>query len=126
MMSRCCGACTPSAGAPTLASGTDPDDPSNRRAARAIIDDLAVDAEQLFGFLVGADEAFVRGERASIVGVDVEILAVDSGPDERSGLLARVRRDGRSYEVTPADLTFPARSALGLVVAAYRRWQGRR
>lgn len=105
---------------------------TRRSAAQldAIIDDLTVDAygddEQLSGFLVGADEALVRGERASIVGVDVEILAVDSGPDERTGLFARVRRNGQSYEVTLADLSFPARSALGLVVAAYRRWQGRR
>ena len=66
-------------------------------------------------FLVGADEALVRGERASIVGVNVEILAVDAGPDERTGL-------SRAYEVTLADLSFPARSAFGLVVAVYRRW----
>jgi hypothetical protein len=95
----------------------------------AMIDDLTVDAygddEQLSGFLVGADEALVPGERASIVGVDVEILAVDAGPDERTGLLAGVRRDGQAYEVTLADLSFPAQSALGLV-AVYRRRQGRR
>lgn len=105
---------------------------TRRTAAQldAIIDDLTIDAygddEQLSGFLVGAEEALIRGERALIVGVDVEILAVDSGPDERTSLLAHVRRDGRSYEVTLADLSFPAQSALGLVVAAYRRWQGRR
>lgn len=96
----------------------------------AIIADLTLDAygddEQLSGFFVGADEALVRGERATIVGVGVDILAVDSGPDERTGLLARVRRDGRTYQVALADLSFPAGSEFGLVVAAYRRWQGRR
>lgn len=94
----------------------------------AIIEELTLDAygdeEQLSGFLVGADKALVRGERASIVGVEIEVLAVDSGPDERTGLLARVRREGQRYEVTLADLSFG--SELGLVVAAYRLWQGRR
>lgn len=96
----------------------------------ALIEELTLDAygddEQLSGFLVGADEALVRGEGASIVGVDVEILAIDSGPDERTGLLARVRRDGQSHEIALADLSFATESELGLVVAAYRRWQGRR
>lgn len=96
----------------------------------AIIEDLTIDAygddEQLTGFLVGADEALVRGEHASIVGVDVEVLALDSGPDERIGLVARVRRHGHRYDVALADLSFADESELGLVVAAYRRWQGRR
>lgn len=95
----------------------------------ALIEDLTTDAygddEQLSGLLVGADEALVRGERASLVGADVEVMAVDAGPDARTGLLARVRRDGRTYDVALADLTFEPGSDLGLVVAAYRRWQGR-
>jgi hypothetical protein len=95
----------------------------------ALIDELTTDAygdeEQLTGFLTGAEEALQRGEPAEIVGIDVEVLAVDTGPDARTGLTARVSRDGRTYEVGLADLTFPTDSALGLVVAAYRRWQGR-
>ena len=95
----------------------------------ALIEDLTTDAygddEQLSGLLVGADEALVRGERASLVGADVDVMAVDAGPDVRTGLLARVRRDGRTYDVALADLTFEPGSDLGLVVAAYRRWQGR-
>lgn len=82
--------------------------------------------EQLSGFLVGADEALVRGEWASVVGADVEVLGVDAGPDVRTGLLAHVRRDDDTYELALADISFPADSELGLVVAAYRRWQGRR
>lgn len=95
----------------------------------ALIEGLTIDAygddEQLSGLLVGADEALVGGERASLVGVDVEVMAVDAGPDVRTGLLARVRRDGRTYDVALADLTFEPGSDLGLVGAAYRRWQGR-
>jgi hypothetical protein len=95
----------------------------------ALIDELTVDAygdeEQLSGFHVGAEDALSRGERAMIVGVDVEVEAIDCGPDARTGLLARVRRDGAVYEVALADLTFDSDSELGLVVAGYRRWQGR-
>ncbi len=95
----------------------------------ALIDELTVDAygdeQQLSGFHVGAEEALRRGEPATIVGADVQVVAVDCGPDARTGLLARVRRDGALYHVALADLTFGADSELGLVVAAYRRWQGR-
>jgi hypothetical protein len=96
----------------------------------ALIEDLTVDAygdeEQLSGFLVGAEEALTPGEMAMIVGVDVEIVKVDCGPDARSGLLASVRRDHGRYEVALADLAFTDGSELGLLVAAYRRWLGRR
>lgn len=95
----------------------------------AVIDELTLDAygdeEQLSGFLVGAEEALEPGEPARIVGVDVEVMGVDAGPDVRAGLLARVRRGGAAHEVALADLAFPSGSELGLVAAAYRRWQGR-
>jgi hypothetical protein len=94
----------------------------------ALIEQLTVDAyddnEQLAGFLVGAQEALAPGEPATIVGVEVNVATVDCGPDVRTGLTSRVRRDA-TYEVAPADLTLAPESALGLVVAAYRRWQGR-
>ena len=83
------------------------------------------DEEQLSGMLVGAEEALAARERATIVGVTVEVLAVDCGPDARTGLTARVRRDGVAYEVALADLVFEPGSELGVVAAAYRRWQGR-
>jgi hypothetical protein len=95
----------------------------------ALIDELTVDAygdeEQLSGFHVAAEEALSRGERATIVGVDVEVVGIGCGPDARSGLLARVRRDGAMHDVALADLGFDSDSQLGLVVAAYRRWLGR-
>ena len=95
----------------------------------ALIHDLTVDAyndeEQLAGFLVGADEALQGREPASIAGIDVDVIEVDAGPDSRTGLTARVQRDGRTYDVALADLTFDGNSQLGRIVAAYRRWQGR-
>ena len=94
-----------------------------------LIEELTVDAynddEQLSGFLVGAEEALVRCEHATIAGVTVALMSVDCGPDARTGLTARVMRDGTTHEVALADLTFSADSALGVAVAAYRRWQGR-
>jgi hypothetical protein len=51
----------------------------------ALIDELTLDAydddEQLSGFLTGAEEAPRRGEPAQIVGIDVEVLEIDAGPD---------------------------------------------
>ena len=92
----------------------------------ALIEELTVDAygdeEQLSSFLVGAEEALVRGELA---GTPVEVTSVDSGPDARTGLTARVLREGERFEVALADLRFAPDSELGVVVAAYRRWQGR-
>lgn len=95
----------------------------------AHIEELTVDAygdeEQLGGFLVGAEEALVRGELATIAGAGVEVTRVGCGPDARTGSTARVLRDGAKYEVGLADLAFASGSELGVVVAAYRRWQGR-
>jgi len=95
-----------------------------------LIDDLTVDAyndeEQLSGFLIGAEDALQHSEPAWIVGVEVEVVRVDEGPDARTGLTASVQRDGQTYDVALADLTFAADSQLGRIVAAYRRWQGRK
>ena len=52
-------------------------------------------------------------------------MSVDCGPDARTGLTARVMRDGTTHEVALTDLTFSADGALGVAVAADRRWQGR-
>lgn len=95
----------------------------------ALIEDLTLDAygeeEQLLGFLVGAQEALRRGEPATIVDVAVELAEVDCGPDVRTGLIARVRRNGTIHKVALADVVFAPGSKLGLVAAAYRRWQRR-
>jgi hypothetical protein len=95
----------------------------------ALIEELTVDAyndeEQLACFLVGAEEALVPGEHATIAGAAVEVLSVDCGPDARTGLTARVLREGVRHEIALADLEFSPGSELGGMVAAYRRWQGR-
>lgn len=97
-------------------------------ALDALIEELTVDAygdEEVGGFLLGAEEALVQGEPATIAGVTVEVIRIGCGPDARTGLTARVLRDGANYEVALADLAFAPGSELGAVVAADRRWQGR-
>jgi hypothetical protein len=93
-----------------------------------LIEELTVDAygdeEQLIGFLTGAEDALQAPEPASIVGVPVNVVKVDAGPDVRRGLTAICDRDGTRHEVSLVDLTFPTGSELGRVVAAYRRWLG--
>ena len=65
----------------------------------ALIEELTVDAyndeEQLSGFLVGAEEALVRGEHAKIAGAVVKVIRVDRGPDVRTGC-ARDARCGQA------------------------------
>lgn len=81
----------------------------------ALIDELTVDAytdeEHGTGFLVGAEEALVPGERARLLGIDIEVVKIDSGPEVRTGLRARVRGD--MHEVALADLAFPDGGELG-------------
>ena len=97
-------------------------------ALDALIEELTVDAfgdeEQLVGFLTGAEDALVVGEIATVAGVEVQIVAVDCGPDARRGLIAVCARDHQRFEVALADIAFDEFSDLGRVVAAYRRWLG--
>lgn len=93
-----------------------------------LIEELTVDAygdeEQLTGFLTGAEEALQAPEAASIVGVPVQVLKIDTGTDARRGLTAICERDGVRHEVSLTDLAFSADSQLGRVAGAYRRWLG--
>jgi hypothetical protein len=94
-----------------------------------IVEELTVDAyndeEQQAGFLVGAEEALVRGEQARLLGTEVEVRKILDGPDVRTGLRARVRtEDGALHDLALPDLSFAEHSELGMVVAAYRRWLG--
>ena len=93
-----------------------------------MIEELTVDAyndeEQEVGFLVGAEEALVRGEPAELLGLEVEVMKIVDGLAERSELRARVHAETGVHDVALVDLIFPSDSELGLLVAAYRRWMG--
>ena len=94
----------------------------------ALIDDLTLDAynddERLAGFLVGAAEALATRQVATIVGTEVDVVAIVDGSDERRGLEAVCVRAGAESRVSLADLVFGAGSEIALVVAAYRHWMG--
>ena len=93
-----------------------------------LIEELTVDAygdeEEFSGFLVGAEDAFVKGETAQVVGVPVRIVGVTAGPDVRSGLIVRCECEGKRFEIALLDLVFEPGSELGMVAAAYCRWLG--
>jgi hypothetical protein len=65
----------------------------------ALVAELTVDAysveERLSGLLVGAEEALVPEEPTTGVGVPVDVVTVDCGPDARADLTADVRRRRR-------------------------------
>jgi hypothetical protein len=93
-----------------------------------LIDDLTVDCygdeERLTGFLTGAEEALVVGEIATIAGVEISVMAVDSPSDLRRGLTAVCQRNGQRFELSLADIRFAEASRLGRIADAYRRWLG--
>lgn len=97
-------------------------------ALETLIAQITVDAyddgEQLAAFLVAADDEMPVPQIASIVGVDVHIVGIDQGPDERRGLEAVCQRDGTEYRVALADVAFHPDSEIATVVAAYRHWLG--
>jgi hypothetical protein len=105
----------------------------------ALIDEVTVDAygdeEQLTGFLTGAEEALQAPEPASIVGVPLEVLKIDTGPDARRGLTAICERDGVRHEVrsptSPSQPTassdgWPAHTAAGWVAGSSHDAEGKR
>jgi tetratricopeptide (TPR) repeat protein len=97
-------------------------------ALAALIAQITVDAyddgEQLAAFLVAADDAMPVPQIASIVSVDVHVVGIDQGPDERRGLEGVCQRDGTEYRVGLADVAFHPDSEIATVVAAHRHWLG--
>jgi hypothetical protein len=82
------------------------------------------DDEELGAFLQAFEDELQLPAEATVVGVAVEVVAVEQGGDVRRGLVARCRRDGQDYEVALADVVLPARSTASTLHAAYRRWLG--
>jgi hypothetical protein len=93
------------------------------------IDEVTVDAygddEQLESFACVLDELLERPLLATVVGVPVEVVSVETG-GYRQGLRARCRRDGRQWGVAIVDVDFgpDVDPELALTLAAYGRWLG--
>jgi hypothetical protein len=95
-----------------------------------LIDEVLVDAygedEQLWSFRQVFEDRGRFPFRGQVVGADVQVLAVDYDGDERRGLVAVCRREGKRYEVSLLDVTplGPLASDTRELVDAYRRWSG--
>ncbi|MCB1002475.1 MAG: tetratricopeptide repeat protein [Acidimicrobiales bacterium] len=96
----------------------------------ALILDVIVDAddedEQLLAFCQAFDDRARLPIAATIVGVEVAIVAVDLQGWERQGLTAVCRREGRLHRVSLLDLVpvEPLDPATRRLIDAYRRWAG--
>jgi len=92
-----------------------------------LIDEITVDAhdldEQLMGFEAAFDEDASLPCPGTVVGEEVEVLAISRG-DNRQELIATCQRGGRHYEIALLDLDINADPATERLIAAYRRWVG--
>ena len=93
-----------------------------------LIEEACVDAynesEQEGGFLVGLEEHFECPCPALVIGEAVTILGFDIDRSGR-GLVARIRRKGKSYQVNVTALEWTGRPPKGADwIAAYVVWSG--
>lgn len=93
-----------------------------------LIEQITVDAygdEGYWSFRQAFEDHLVFPALAFVVGTDVTVTDIDFDGDERRGLTATVRRDGRTWTVSILDLEIPAEQLrLSRLTHAYRRWLG--
>lgn len=91
-----------------------------------VIVDAYGDYEQLSSFCQAFDDDTRFPFRGRVVGVEVEVTAVDFDGDERRGLLAECRRAGERHRVSLLDVTpvGPLPLETRRLIEAYRRWSG--
>lgn len=95
-----------------------------------LIEEVIVDAygdyEQLSSFCQAFEDGARFPFRGRVIGVEVDVTAVDFDGDERRGLLAECRRAGESYTVSLLDVTpvGPLSLETRRLLDAYRRWSG--
>jgi hypothetical protein len=105
--------------------------PSGRKGLRRIeklIEEACVDAytesEQEGGFLVGLEENLVCPSRARVIGEEVDVVGFDMDRSGR-GIVAKVRRGGRTYTVNVTALEWGKKPPPGAEwIDAYIRWGG--
>jgi hypothetical protein len=97
----------------------------DERDLDALVEEILVDSygddEQMTSFECAFEELDTL-PGATVVGEAVEVDQVSYDGDERRGLRAHCRRNGRDYAVSLLDVTFPPESDAARLVAAYRRW----
>jgi hypothetical protein len=101
---------------------------AGKRDLDALIEEITVDCygedEELTGFLAYFEDALERPVEATVVGVPVTIVGVDSPAGALRGLVARCRRGGADHEVSLLEVVLPRGSELARILAAYRYWAG--
>jgi len=96
----------------------------------ALIEEVIVDAynehEQLWSFRQTFEDNARFPFRATVVGAEVAVTAVDFEGDERRGLTATCRREGQLHSVSLLDVTPVGPMPLDTrqLLDAYRRWSG--
>lgn len=90
----------------------------------AITVDCYGDDEELGAFLQAFEDELELPMNASVVGVPVEVVAMEYGGDVRRGIVARCRREGEDYEVSLADVVLAEPASAAALHAAFRRWLG--
>ncbi len=91
-----------------------------------VIVDAYGDSEHLWSFRQAFEDRARLPFRARVIGVDVEVTAVDFDGDERRGLAAVCRRAGERHTVSLLEITPTGPVALETrqLIEAYRRWWG--
>jgi hypothetical protein len=99
-----------------------------RRELDALIEEITVDCynedEELGGFLTYLEEALEQPVEATVMGVPVTLVGVDSPDGPLQGLVATCRRDGDDYQISLLDVAVPRGTEVSRVLAAYRHWAG--
>lgn len=93
-----------------------------------LIEQITVDAygdEGYWSFRQAFEDHVTFPAPASVVGTDVTVTDIDFDGDERRGLTATVKRDGRTWTVSLLDLEIPSDQVrFTQLTCAYRRWLG--
>lgn len=93
-----------------------------------LIEQITVDAygdEGYWSFRQAFEDHIKFPMTASVVGAEVSVSEVDFDGDERRGLTATVKRDGRTWPVSLLDLEIPSDQVrFTQLTCAYRRWLG--
>ena len=99
-----------------------------KRELDALIDEITIDCynedEELSGFLTYLEEALEKPVEATVMGVPVTLVSVDSADGPLRGLVANCQRDGDDYQICLLDVAVPQGTEVSRVLAAYRHWAG--
>jgi hypothetical protein len=99
-------------------------------AIHELIEELIVDAYGEHEQLWSSRQAFEDRARLPfpdrVIGVDIEVMAVDFDSDDRRGLVAACRLEGEQHRVSLLDVSpaGPVHLETRQLIEAYRRWWG--